>query len=177
MTDTATPVRVLLSTSAGNITLSLDAEKAPKTVANFVEYVKAGHYDGLVFHRVIKGFMIQGGGYDAEYNQKRTRAPIQNEAKNGLKNKRGTIAMARTGEPHSASSQFFINHGDNDFLDYPGQDGWGYAVFGRRSDRQHADRLGPSVRPRRAGDPDCHHVGHADLTSDLQAQARPRSRA
>jgi len=134
MTDTATPVRVLLSTSAGNITLSLDAEKAPKTVANFVEYVKAGHYDGLVFHRVIKGFMIQGGGYDAEYNQKRTRAPIQNEAKNGLKNKRGTIAMARTGEPHSASSQFFINHGDNDFLDYPGQDGWGYAVFGEVTD-------------------------------------------
>ena len=130
MSDTPTPVRVLLSTNLGDVTLQLDAAKAPKTVANFVDYVKAGHYDGLVFHRVIKGFMIQGGGYDAEYNQKRTQAPIENEAKNGLKNKRGTIAMARTGDPHSASSQFFINHGDNDFLDYPGQDGWGYAVFG-----------------------------------------------
>jgi cyclophilin family peptidyl-prolyl cis-trans isomerase len=130
MSETPTPVRVLLSTNLGDVTLQLDAAKAPKTVANFVDYVKAGHYDGLVFHRVIKGFMIQGGGYDAEYNQKRTQAPIQNEAKNGLKNKRGTIAMARTGDPHSASSQFFINHGDNDFLDYPGQDGWGYAVFG-----------------------------------------------
>jgi cyclophilin family peptidyl-prolyl cis-trans isomerase len=134
MTETLTPVRVLLSTSLGNVTLQLDAAKAPKTVANFVGYVKAGHYDGLVFHRVIKGFMIQGGGYDAEYNQKRTQAPIENEAKNGLKNKRGTVAMARTGDPHSASSQFFINHGDNDFLDYPGQDGWGYAVFGEVTD-------------------------------------------
>jgi cyclophilin family peptidyl-prolyl cis-trans isomerase len=130
MSDTNTDVQVLLSTSAGDITLKLDAAKAPKTVANFVDYVKAGHYDGLVFHRVIKGFMIQGGGYDAEYNQKRTKASIENEAKNGLKNKRGTVAMARTSDPHSASSQFFINHGDNDFLDYPGQDGWGYAVFG-----------------------------------------------
>jgi len=130
MSEINTPVSVLLSTNVGDITLQLDAEKAPKTVANFVAYVKAGHYDGLVFHRVIKGFMVQGGGYDAEYNQKRTQAPIENEAKNGLKNKRGTVAMARTGDPHSASSQFFINHGDNDFLDYPGQDGWGYAVFG-----------------------------------------------
>jgi cyclophilin family peptidyl-prolyl cis-trans isomerase len=129
--NAAEPVRVLMETSMGNITLELDADKAPKSTANFVQYVEDKHYDGLVFHRVIKGFMIQGGGYDASYDQRKTRAPIQNEAKNGLKNARGTIAMARTGDPHSASSQFFINHSDNGFLDYPGQDGWGYAVFGR----------------------------------------------
>jgi cyclophilin family peptidyl-prolyl cis-trans isomerase len=134
MSATPATVSVRLSTNLGDITLKLDSAKAPKTVANFVDYVKAGHYDGLVFHRVIKGFMIQGGGYDGEYNQKRTRAPIENEAKNGLKNRRGTVAMARTSDPHSASSQFFINHSDNDFLDYPGQDGWGYAVFGEVSD-------------------------------------------
>ncbi len=127
----AEPVRVLMETSMGNITLELDADKAPKSTANFVRYVEDKHYDGLVFHRVIKGFMIQGGGYDATYDQRKTRAPIENEAKNGLKNARGTIAMARTGDPHSASSQFFINHSDNGFLDYPGQDGWGYAVFGK----------------------------------------------
>ncbi len=130
MTEATTSVAVRLETTLGAITLQLDAAKAPKTVANFVAYVNAGHFDGLVFHRVIRGFMIQGGGYDEKYNQKATRAPIENEAKNGLKNKRGSIAMARTSDPHSASSQFFINHGDNDFLDYPGQDGWGYAVFG-----------------------------------------------
>jgi cyclophilin family peptidyl-prolyl cis-trans isomerase len=127
----AEPVRVLMETSMGNITIELDAEKAPKSTANFVQYVNDKHYDGLVFHRVIKGFMIQGGGYDASYAQRKTRAPIENEAKNGLKNDRGTIAMARTSDPHSASSQFFINHGNNAFLDYPGQDGWGYAVFGK----------------------------------------------
>lgn len=127
----AAPVRVLLETTMGNITLELDAAKAPKTVANFVQYVKGKHYDGLTFHRVISGFMIQGGGYDKDYNQRDTRASIDNEAKNGLKNVRGSIAMARTSDPHSASSQFFINHGNNDFLDYPGQDGWGYAVFGK----------------------------------------------
>jgi cyclophilin family peptidyl-prolyl cis-trans isomerase len=129
--NAAEPVRVLMETSMGNITLELDADKAPKSTANFVQYVEDKHYDGLVFHRVIKGFMIQGGGYDASYDQRKTRASIQNEAKNGLKNARGTIAMARTGDPHSASSQFFINHSDNSFLDYPGQDGWGYAVFGK----------------------------------------------
>ncbi|WP_202922522.1 peptidylprolyl isomerase [Sinimarinibacterium sp. NLF-5-8] len=127
----ADPVRVLLQTTEGNITLELDADKAPKTTANFVQYVNDKHYDGLVFHRVIEGFMIQGGGYDKNYVQRDTRAPIENEAKNGLKNVRGSIAMARTGDPHSASSQFFINHGNNSFLDYPGQDGWGYAVFGK----------------------------------------------
>ncbi len=125
-------VNVTLETSEGTIKLALDAGKAPGTVANFVKYAKDGHYNGLVFHRVIKGFMIQGGGYDEKYEQRATRAPIQNEAKNGLKNVNGTIAMARTGDPHSATSQFFINHGDkNGFLDYPGQDGWGYCVFGK----------------------------------------------
>lgn len=126
----ANPVRVQIDTSLGSITLELDAAKAPATVANFVQYAKDGHYDGLVFHRVIRGFMIQGGGYDESYNQRRTRAPIAIESKNGLKNTRGTIAMARTSDPNSATSQFFINHGDNDFLDYPGQDGHGYTVFG-----------------------------------------------
>ena len=125
------PVNVTLETSLGTIQLELDADKAPASVANFVQYAKDGHYDGLVFHRVIKGFMIQGGGYDESFSQRKTRAPIQNEAANGLKNRRGTVAMARTGAPHSATSQFFINHADNGFLDHPGQDGWGYAVFGK----------------------------------------------
>jgi len=131
MTAPTAPVTVLLKTSLGDITLELDTEKAPETVANFVEYVKDGHFDGLTFHRVIKGFMIQGGGYEVEgYQQRATRAPIKNECQNGLKNLRGTIAMARTNDPHSATSQFFINHVDNAFLD--GRAGqWGYAVFGR----------------------------------------------
>ncbi len=123
--------RVKLETSMGDVVLELNADKAPKTVANFTQYVQDGHYDGLVFHRVIKGFMIQGGGYDVSMKERDTRAPIQNEAANGLRNERGSVAMARTSAPHSASSQFFINHGENDFLDYPGQDGWGYAVFGK----------------------------------------------
>ncbi len=129
----ATPanINVCLQTSRGEIHLQLDAENAPGSVSNFAQYVKDGHYDGVVFHRVIKGFMIQGGGYGADHRERQTRAPIENEAKNGLKNQRGSIAMARTNDPHSASAQFFINHADNDFLDYPGQDGWGYAVFGR----------------------------------------------
>jgi cyclophilin family peptidyl-prolyl cis-trans isomerase len=130
-TATAAPTRVLMETSLGNITLELDGDKAPKTVANFVQYVNDKHYDGLAFHRVIRGFMIQGGGYDANYAERSARKPVENEAKNGLKNVRGSVAMARTSAPHSASSQFFINHGDNAFLDYPGQDGWGYAVFGK----------------------------------------------
>ena len=125
------PVNVSMETSLGTIKLELDADKAPLTVANFVAYAKAGHYNGLVFHRVIKGFMIQGGGYDEGMKQRDTKAPVKNEAKNGLKNVRGSIAMARTSDPHSASSQFFINHKDNDFLNYPGQDGWGYTVFGK----------------------------------------------
>lgn len=131
---TASPVRVAIETTLGTITLELDAAKAPNTVANFVQYAKDGHYDGLVFHRVIRGFMIQGGGYDASYDQRRTRAPIAIESSNGLKNTRGTIAMARTADPNSATSQFFINHADNGFLDYPGQDGYGYTVFGAVTD-------------------------------------------
>jgi len=124
--------KVKLSTNHGDIVLQLDAEKAPQTTENFVQYVKDGHYDGTVFHRVIKGFMIQGGGFDANMSQKKTRATIQNEADNGLKNKKYSIAMARTMEPHSASAQFFINSSDNDFLNHSGKNvqGWGYAVFG-----------------------------------------------
>jgi peptidyl-prolyl cis-trans isomerase B (cyclophilin B) len=116
--------QVEMKTSQGTITVELDAEKAPKTVENFLQYVRDGFYNGTVFHRVIDGFMIQGGGFDKSMKQKSTRPPIQNEAKNGLKNEVGTLAMARTQDPHSASAQFFI-------IDYPGQDGWGYAVFGK----------------------------------------------
>jgi peptidyl-prolyl cis-trans isomerase B (cyclophilin B) len=124
--------KVKLSTNHGDIILQLNAEKAPLTTENFVEYVKQGHYDGTVFHRVIKGFMIQGGGFGADMIQKKTRASIQNEADNGLKNTKYSIAMARTMEPHSASAQFFINASDNDFLNHSGKNvqGWGYAVFG-----------------------------------------------
>jgi peptidyl-prolyl cis-trans isomerase B (cyclophilin B) len=124
--------QVKLTTGHGAITLKLDAEKAPKTVANFLAYVEAGHYDGTIFHRVIKNFMIQGGGMEPGMKQKETRAPIENEAANGLKNKRGSIAMARTNDPHSATAQFFINVVDNDFLDFkaPSGQGWGYCVFG-----------------------------------------------
>ncbi len=124
---------VQLNTSMGDITIELNAEKAPKTVDNFVSYVKAGHYDGTIFHRVIPNFMIQGGGMDANMKEKDTNAPIQNEADNGLKNDEGTIAMARTQDPHSATSQFFINVKDNDFLNHSGKNmqGWGYTVFGK----------------------------------------------
>ena len=122
---------IKLTTNHGDILIELDAEKAPKTCANFEQYVRDGHYDGTLFHRVIDGFMIQGGGMNPDFSQKPTRAPIENEAKNGLKNRTGTLAMARTMQPHSATSQFFINVSNNDFLDYPGQDGWGYCVFGR----------------------------------------------
>ncbi|MEU6511598.1 peptidylprolyl isomerase [Streptomyces sp. NPDC046942] len=122
---------VLLKTSAGDITLDLDEAKAPKTVANFVEYVRAGHYDGTIFHRVIPGFMIQGGGLTADMKQKPAPQRVENEAKNGLRNDKYTVAMARTSDPHSASAQFFINTTSNDFLNHPGQDGWGYAVFGK----------------------------------------------
>ncbi|MCW0220619.1 MAG: peptidylprolyl isomerase [Prosthecobacter sp.] len=125
------PVKIVMETNKGSIEIELDAAKAPGSVANFVKYVKKGHYDGLIFHRVIPEFMIQGGGFSADMKQKETEAPIQNEAKNGLKNVRGSLAMARTPNPHSASSQFFINLKDNSFLDYPGQDGWGYCVFGK----------------------------------------------
>ena len=127
---------IKLQTSLGDIVLELDAEKAPVTVENFVRYVKDGHYDGTIFHRVIPNFMIQGGGFDADMKQKETRAPIKNEADNGLKNDKYTIAMARTPDPHSASAQFFINVKDNDFLNFsaPTANGWGYAVFGKVTD-------------------------------------------
>jgi cyclophilin family peptidyl-prolyl cis-trans isomerase len=126
----AKPV-VVLTTTLGEIELELDEAKAPITVKNFLSYVDEGFYDGVIFHRVISGFMVQGGGFTPAMQQKKTHAPIKNEAANGLKNLRGSIAMARTSDPHSASAQWFINHKDNAFLDYPGQDGWGYAVFGR----------------------------------------------
>ncbi len=130
--DKAAAPRVLLATSLGDITIQLDAEKAPKTVANFLDYVKSGHYDGTVFHRVIGGFMIQGGGFTPDMVQKPTRAPIALESRNGLKNERGTVAMARTSVPDSATSQFFINVVDNAMLDQANsRDGQGYAVFGR----------------------------------------------
>ncbi|MDB5762446.1 MAG: peptidylprolyl isomerase [Herminiimonas sp.] len=131
MSIAAEAPHVLLKTSMGEIVLELYPEKAPKSVDNFLQYVKNGHYKGTIFHRVIEGFMIQGGGYDKDMNQKPTNAPIENEAKNGLKNEPYTLAMARTSAPHSASAQFFINVKNNGFLDYPGQDGWGYAVFGK----------------------------------------------
>lgn len=128
--------QVLLKTNKGDITLTLDAVKAPKTVANFLAYVKSGHYDGTIFHRVIDNFMVQGGGMAPGMKQKPTQAEIENEANNGLKNVTGSVAMARTNEPHSASSQFFININDNDFLNHtaPSAQGWGYAVFGAVSD-------------------------------------------
>ncbi len=124
--------QVDVKTNAGTIRLELYPAKAPKTVDNFLQYVKDGHYSGTVFHRVIDGFMIQGGGFDPKFNQKPTRPPVENEAKNGLKNDLGTVAMARTSAPHSASAQFFINGKNNDFLNAAAaQDGWGYAVFGK----------------------------------------------
>jgi peptidyl-prolyl cis-trans isomerase A (cyclophilin A)/peptidyl-prolyl cis-trans isomerase B (cyclophilin B) len=127
----AEPPHVALKTSMGEIVLELYPDKAPKTVANFLRYVRSGHYNGTIFHRVIENFMIQGGGFDKDMQLKPTNPPIENEAKNGLTNDTYTIAMARTAAPHSASAQFFINVQNNRFLDYPGQDGWGYCVFGK----------------------------------------------
>ncbi|MBI5862413.1 MAG: peptidyl-prolyl cis-trans isomerase [Rhodocyclales bacterium] len=143
---------IKLTTNHGVITLELDAEKAPKTVANFIAYVEAGQYDGTIFHRVIDGFMIQGGGFVPGMNQKPVNAPIENEAKNGLKNERYTVAMARTSDPHSATAQFFINVGDNDFLDHGKcQDGWGYCVFGRVTEGQDVVDAIKSVKTRTVG--------------------------
>lgn len=124
---------ILLKTNMGEITIELNHEKAPKTAANFEQYVKDGFYDGVIFHRVIDGFMVQGGGMEVGMIQKQTRDQIENEADNGLKNEVGTLAMARTGDPHSASAQFFINVADNEFLNHTGKNsqGWGYAVFGK----------------------------------------------
>jgi peptidyl-prolyl cis-trans isomerase B (cyclophilin B) len=136
MSDTHTSsvtVTVTMQTNKGTIVLALDSEKAPETVANFISYAEAGHYDGTIFHRVISNFMIQGGGFEPDMTQKSTREPIKNEAANGLKNELGAIAMARTSDPHSATAQFFINTKDNAFLNHTAPSGqqWGYAVFGK----------------------------------------------
>ena len=153
--------RVLMKTLLGDMTLELDADKAPATVANFVEYAQSGHYDGTIFHRVINNFMVQGGGFDTDMRQKGTNAPIQNEANNGLKNDRGTIAMARTMDPHSATAQFFINVSDNDFLNFSGENmqGWGYAVFGRVVE-------GEDVLDRIRVVPTGSQAGHQDVPTD-----------
>ncbi|MEV4314157.1 peptidylprolyl isomerase [Actinocrispum sp. NPDC049592] len=150
--------QVKLTTSHGPITLELDEANAPKSVANFLDYVRKGHYDGTIFHRVIETFMIQGGGFEPGMRQKPTGTPIQNEANNGLKNKHYTVAMARTSDPHSATAQFFINTTDNDFLDHssPTPRGWGYAVFGKVVDGQQTVDSIAGVKTGSAG-------GHADV--------------
>ncbi|MDB5960008.1 MAG: peptidylprolyl isomerase [Massilia sp.] len=124
-------IKVRITTNMGVIVAELDDDKAPKTVANFIEYANKGHYNNTIFHRVISDFMIQGGGFEPGMKQKSAPQTVENEGKNGLKNDKYTLAMARTSDPHSASAQFFINTKNNSFLDYPGQDGWGYAVFGK----------------------------------------------
>ncbi|REH39100.1 peptidyl-prolyl cis-trans isomerase B (cyclophilin B) [Paraperlucidibaca baekdonensis] len=154
-------MKVALNTNYGQIVLELNADKAPKTVANFVEYVKSGHYNGTIFHRIIDGFMIQGGGFDDKMKQKSTNAPIENEADNGLTNDIGTVAMARTMDPHSASAQFFINVGNNGFLNHSGKNpqGWGYAVFGKVTD-------GMDVVNKIKGVPTGNAGGHQDVPRD-----------
>ncbi len=147
---------ITLKTSLGDIVIELNHEAAPKTCENFEQYVRDGFYDGTIFHRVIDNFMIQGGGFMPDMMQKATRDPIENEANNGLSNETGTIAMARTMQPHSASSQFFINVADNKFLDYPGQDGWGYCVFGRVVE-------GMDVVNKIKGVPTTNRAGHSDV--------------
>ena len=149
---------IKLTTNFGEITLEMFADKAPKTVANFEQYVQEGHYNGTIFHRVINGFMIQGGGFTADMSQKDTRDTIPNEANNGLSNKTYTIAMARTPDPHSASAQFFINISDNDFLDFRSEtmQGWGYAVFGAVVSGQEVVDAIKSVKTGRTG-------GHQDV--------------
>jgi peptidyl-prolyl cis-trans isomerase B (cyclophilin B) len=144
---------IKLHTNHGVITLELDAEKAPKTVANFIGYVEAGHYNNTIFHRVIEGFMIQGGGFEPGMKQKPTGEQIENEADNGLKNDRGTVAMARTNDPHSATAQFFINVVDNDFLNFraPSGNGWGYCVFGKVTEGLDVVDKIRSVRTGRSG--------------------------
>jgi peptidyl-prolyl cis-trans isomerase B (cyclophilin B) len=142
---------VIITTNLGKITAELDAEKAPKTVANFLAYMQAGHYNNTIFHRVIDGFMIQGGGFEPGMKQKPADTTVENEAKNGLKNDTYTLAMARTSDPHSASAQFFINIKNNSFLDYPGQDGWGYAVFGKVTEGKEVVDAIRAVKTSRAG--------------------------
>ncbi|HYS65852.1 MAG TPA: peptidylprolyl isomerase [Paraburkholderia sp.] len=147
---------VELHTNHGVIKLELDAEKAPKSVENFLAYVKAGHYDNTVYHRVIDGFMIQGGGFEPGMTQKPTSTPIANEANNGLKNVKGSVAMARTNDPHSATAQFFINVNDNDFLNHssPTPQGWGYAVFGKVVEGL---EVVDAIRKVKTGSKDIHH--------------------
>ncbi len=149
---------VELHTNHGLIKIELDSEKAPNSAENFLAYVRSGHYDGTIFHRVIKGFMVQGGGFTAGMKQKPTLAPIQNEANNGLKNKKYTLAMARTSDPHSATAQFFINVKDNDFLDFTRESGsgWGYAVFGKVIEGQDVVDTIERVRTGNSG-------GHGDV--------------
>jgi peptidyl-prolyl cis-trans isomerase B (cyclophilin B) len=142
---------VIITTNLGKITAELDADKAPKTVANFLAYMEAGHYNNTIFHRVIDGFMIQGGGFEPGMKQKPADTTVENEAKNGLKNDTYTLAMARTSDPHSASAQFFINIKNNSFLDYPGQDGWGYAVFGKVTEGKEVVDAIRAVKTTRAG--------------------------
>lgn len=152
---------IKLHTNFGVITLQLFADKAPETAANFEQYVRDGHYDGTIFHRVIGNFMIQGGGFEPGMKQKTTRAPIKNEANNGLSNKTGTIAMARTMDPHSASAQFFINVANNDFLDHsaPTTQGWGYAVFGEVVDGMDVVNAIKEVKT-------ANRMGHGDVPVD-----------
>lgn len=159
MSETNPQVR--LTTNKGVITLELNAEKAPQTVANFLSYVESGHYNGTIFHRVISNFMIQGGGFDEDFNQKPTQAPVENEADNGLSNVTGSVAMARTMDPHSASAQFFINVKDNDFLNHTGKNpqGWGYAVFGQVVD-------GMDVVEAIKGVATGNKMGHQDVPKD-----------
>lgn len=149
---------ITLQTNYGDITIKLDFDKTPVTAKNFLEYAKNGFYDGTIFHRVINGFMIQGGGFDNKMNKKSTKAPIQNEAKKGGPNKRGTLAMARTSDPHSASAQFFINVKDNDFLNFKNEsgDGWGYCVFGQVAD-------GMDVVDKIKQVPTTNRAGHQDV--------------
>ena len=149
---------ILMTTTVGPMTLELDADNAPKTVENFLSYVSSGFYDGTIFHRVINNFMVQGGGFTADMEQKETQAPIENEANNGLKNAQGTIAMARTQDPHSATAQFFINVQDNDFLNHTGENmqGWGYAVFGKVTE---GDDVLDKIRAAQTGS----QAGHQDV--------------
>lgn len=166
-THAQSAAKVELKTSMGPIVIELDEAKAPKTVANFLNYVRSGHYDGTIFHRVINGFMIQGGGFLPNMEQKPTRAGIENEAKNGLKNQRYTIAMARTNAPHSATSQFFINVNDNASLNYPAHDGWGYAVFGKVVEGK---EIVDTIKSARTGNAGFH--GDVPLTPILIESAR-----
>jgi len=153
-----TPNKVKLTTTLGTITIQLDTEKAPISSKNFIQYVKEGFYDGTIFHRVIPDFMAQGGGFTADFEQKKTRDTIKNEADNGLKNTRGTLAMARTSDPDSATTQFFINYKDSSFLDHtsPTPNGWGYAVFGKVTE-------GMDVVDEMAKMPTGNHGGHQDV--------------